>query len=87
MHVHDMIGCSQVLHGAKRWLFYTRKPPRFRENATSASWVAHDLPRLPPAERPDECTIGPGDLLYFPKGSWHAIVNDGQPTIFMSTFL
>ena len=37
-------------------------------------------------ERPLECLIGPGDLLYFPKGWWHAIVNVGE-CVFMSTFL
>ena len=37
-------------------------------------------------ERPYECTIYPGDLLYFPKGWYHAIINVGE-TVFMSTFL
>jgi len=79
-------GFSEVLHGAKRWLFYRHRPPRFRENATSVSWLQHDYPQLRPSERPLECVIGPGDLLYFPKSWWHAIVNEGT-TVFMSTFL
>ena len=74
------------MHGAKRWLLYPHKPPRFRENATSVSWLRHDYPQLTASERPYECTIGPGDLLYFPKGWWHAIINVGT-TVFMSTFL
>ena len=80
-------GFSEVLHGAKHWLLYPHKPPRFRENATSVSWLRHDLPALKASEQPRECVIFPGDLLYFPNGWWHAIVNRGDPTVFMSTFL
>ena len=84
-HFHND-GFSEVLHGAKFWLLYPHRPPRFRENATSVSWLRHDYPQLGAHERPHECLIGPGDLLYFPKGWWHAIVNVGE-TVFMSTFL
>ena len=84
-HFHND-GFSEVLHGAKHWLLYPQKPPRFRENATSVSWLLNDYPQLSWRERPYECHIGPGDLLYFPKGWWHAIVNVGE-TVFMSTFL
>ena len=37
-----------------------------RENAPSVSWLRHDYPHLSSRERPYECTIYPGDLLYFP---------------------
>ena len=84
-HFHND-GFSEVMHGSKYWLLYQEKPPRFRENATSVSWLRHDYPRLSRHERPLECRIWPGDLLYFPKGWWHAIVNVGE-TVFMSTFL
>ncbi len=84
-HFHND-GFSEVLHGAKFWMLYPHKPPRFRENATSLSWLRHDYPKLRRRDRPLECLIGPGDLLYFPKGWWHAIINVGE-TVFMSTFL
>ena len=84
-HFHND-GFSEVLHGGKYWLLYPHKPPRFRENATSVSWLRRDYPQLTVRERPFECLIGPGDLLYFPKGWWHAVVNVGE-TVFMSTFL
>ena len=80
-------GFSEVLHGAKQWFLYADKPPRFRANATSVSWLKHDYPLLTPRERPFECTIWPGDLLYFPHGWYHAIINRGDPTVFMSVFL
>ena len=85
-HFHND-GFSEVLHGAKRWLFYPHRPPRLRANATSVSWVRVEKPLLRSGEMPIECTIYPGDLLYFPKGWWHAIINVGNPTVFMSTFL
>lgn len=58
----------------------------FAPNATSASWVREELPRLADEEQPLQCVIRPGDLLYFPKGWWHATLNIGN-TVFMSTFL
>lgn len=85
-HFHND-GFSEVMHGSKLWLLYPHKPPRFRENATSVSWLKHDYPNLASSERPLECTIVPGDLLYFPKDWWHAIINRGEVTVFMSTFL
>lgn len=84
-HFHND-GFSEVMHGAKRWLLYPAKPPRFRENATSTSWLRRDYPRLRPSELPRECVIWPGDVLYFPKGWWHSTVNVGD-CVFMSTFL
>ena len=84
-HFHND-GFSEVLHGHKYWLLYPQRPPRFRENATSVAWLKHDYPLLHADERPLTCLIGPGDLLYFPKGWWHAVVNVGE-TVFMSTFL
>ena len=84
-HFHND-GFSEVMHGAKRWLLYPERPPRFDENATSTSWLREEYPRLSRSERPHECVIHPGDLLYFPKAWWHATVNIGA-TVFMSTFL
>ena len=78
---------SRKCSGAKQWFLCTDKPPRFRANATSVSWLKHDYPLLTPSERPFECTIWPGDLLYFPHGWYHAIINRGDPTVFMSVFL
>ena len=77
----------QVMHGAKRWLLYPERPPYFEENATSVSWLSQKYPLLAANELPFDCTILPGDLLYFPSGWWHAIINVGTPTVFMSVFL
>ena len=84
-HFHND-GFSEVLHGAKRWLLYPSKPPHYDVNATSTQWLERVYPNLTRPERPYECVIGPGDLLYFPSDWYHAIVNQGV-TVFMSTFL
>jgi hypothetical protein len=86
-HTHND-GFAEVLHGAKRWLFHDGEeaPPGFHPNKTSLAWIRETLPTLPRAKAPRECTIYPGDLVYFPKGVWHSTVNVGI-TVFMSTFL
>ncbi len=84
-HFHND-GFSESLHGRKLWLLYPDEPPRFHANMTSASWLRLEHPLLHAHERPSRCVIAPGDLLYFPKGWWHATVNVGT-SVFMSTFL
>ena len=84
-HFHND-GFSEVQHGAKRWLLYPSKPPHYDVNATSTQWLERVSPKLTRRERPYDCTIEPGDLLYFPSNWYHAIVNQGV-TVFMSTFL
>ena len=84
-HFHND-GFSEVQHGAKRWLLYPSKPPHYDVNATSTQWLERVYPNLTRRERPYDCTIEPGDLLYFPSNWYHAIVNQGI-TVFMSTFL
>ena len=84
-HFHND-GFSEVMHGAKRWLLYPSAPPQFDPDQTSVRWLRDVYPRLSEREAPMECVIEPGDLLYFPKDWYHAIVNLGT-TVFMSTFL
>jgi ribosomal protein L16 Arg81 hydroxylase len=37
-------------------------------------------------DRPLECTLSSGDILYFPNMWWHATVNVDDYTAFVSTF-
>ena len=85
-HTHND-GFAEVMHGAKRWLLYPpdRSPPHFAPNTTSAAWLREVYPTLPAGDAPDECVIYPTDVLYFPNGWHHAVVNIGN-TVFMSTF-
>ncbi|XP_071975827.1 jmjC domain-containing protein 8-like [Engystomops pustulosus] len=80
-------GYSEVIYGRKRWFLYPPdKTPEFNPNRTTLSWMLETYPLLPAAERPIECTIRPGEVLYFPDHWWHATLNL-DTSVFISTFL
>ncbi|XP_066546289.1 jmjC domain-containing protein 8 [Amia ocellicauda] len=80
-------GYSEVIYGRKRWFLYPpEKEPHFHPNRTTLSWLTDTYPSLPPDERPVECTIRPGEALYFPDHWWHATLNL-DTSVFISTFL
>uniref|UniRef100_A0A8B9NXG0 Jumonji domain containing 8 n=1 Tax=Apteryx owenii TaxID=8824 RepID=A0A8B9NXG0_APTOW len=80
-------GYSEVIFGRKRWFLYPPdKTPHFHPNETTLAWLRHTYPTLPPGERPLECTIHPGEVLYFPDRWWHATLNL-DTSVFISTFL
>uniref|UniRef100_A0A8C6ZN21 Jumonji domain containing 8 n=1 Tax=Nothoprocta perdicaria TaxID=30464 RepID=A0A8C6ZN21_NOTPE len=80
-------GYSEVIYGRKRWFLYPPdKAPHFHPNETTLAWLRDTYPSLPPEERPLECTIRPGEVLYFPDRWWHATLNL-DTSVFISTFL
>ncbi|KAJ0000913.1 hypothetical protein NQD34_005933 [Periophthalmus magnuspinnatus] len=80
-------GYSEVIYGRKRWFLYPPdKPPHFHPNISTLSWVTHTYPSLSPEEAPLECTIQPGEVLFFPDRWWHATLNL-DTSVFISTFL
>ncbi|XP_075021935.1 jmjC domain-containing protein 8 isoform X8 [Calonectris borealis] len=73
--------------GSQRWFLYPPdKTPHFHPNETTLAWLHRTYPALPPAERPLECTLRPGEVLYFPDRWWHATLNL-DTSVFISTFL
>uniref|UniRef100_A0A8C9RER6 Jumonji domain containing 8 n=1 Tax=Scleropages formosus TaxID=113540 RepID=A0A8C9RER6_SCLFO len=80
-------GYSEVIYGRKRWFLYPPdKKPHFHPNRTTLSWVTDAYPTLPAEDKPIECTIRPGEVLYFPDRWWHATLNL-DTSVFISTFL
>ncbi|NWX95471.1 JMJD8 protein, partial [Nothoprocta ornata] len=80
-------GYSEVIYGRKRWFLYPPdKAPHFHPNETTLAWLRDTYPSLLPEERPLECTIRPGEVLYFPDRWWHATLNL-DTSVFISTFL
>lgn len=80
-------GYSEVIHGRKRWFLYPPdQEPHFHPNYTTLSWLTNTYPNLPLEEAPLECTIRPGEVLYFPDHWWHATLNL-DTSVFISTFL
>ncbi|CAL1589116.1 unnamed protein product [Knipowitschia caucasica] len=80
-------GFSEVIYGRKRWFLYPpEQQPHFHPNMSTLSWVTHTLSSLPLEEAPLECTIRPGEALFFPDRWWHATLNL-DTSVFISTFL
>jgi ribosomal protein L16 Arg81 hydroxylase len=85
-HFHGP-GFSETFHGRKRWFLYPSPvQPKFNPDHTCLQWLNTIYVNLVDEERPLECTIEPGDILYFPHGWYHAILNLDEFTVFMSAF-
>jgi Cupin-like domain len=85
-HIHGP-GFSEALHGKKHWILYPPKEePPFHPDHTSRYWMEHVYPKLPEKDLPYECTLEPGDMIYFPDGWWHATINLDPYTSFISSF-
>jgi hypothetical protein len=78
-------GFSEALHGRKHWVMYPDKPV-YDANQTSRYWMEHSYTSLAPEKHPYECTLEPGDLIYFPHEWYHATINLDPYTAFVSTF-
>lgn len=48
--------------------------------------VHYPKAKYPQHHPPAECTLSPGELLYFPDHWWHATINLDVYTVFVSTF-
>jgi Cupin-like domain len=83
-HVHGP-GFSEAVHGRKHWVLQ-QSTPVFHPDQTSYNWMHYNYSSMSPAERPLECTLYPGDMVYFPDMWWHATINLDDYTAFISTF-
>jgi ribosomal protein L16 Arg81 hydroxylase len=65
------------VEGRKRWVLYgsTREAPTRKD--------LHGE-HLRPTEAQDEFALEPGDLLYLPRGHWHAAVGLGEPSLHLT---
>ena len=81
---------SEVIIGAKRWFLYPLhlKPDlKQRQNMSMATWVKTVLPSLPNRDLIFDCTISPGELLFFPSQFIHATLNVESYNVFVSLFI
>jgi ribosomal protein L16 Arg81 hydroxylase len=85
-HVHGP-GFSESIHGKKHWVLYEPdRKPKYDPDFTSRNWMEEVYPSLPQSALPYECTLSPGEMIYFPDGWHHATINLSQYTAFISTF-
>ena len=83
-HIHGP-GFSESIHGRKHWILYPPdRPPPYHKDQSSRQWMetAYFVANPPPME----CTLNPGDLIYFPDQWWHATINLDPYTVFISSF-
>jgi Cupin-like domain len=70
-----------TLKGSKN----TSASPIFHDaNQSTLQWMHDVYPYIEP--RPYECTLQPGQAIYFPTSWWHATLNLHRYTAFISTF-
>ena len=85
-HTHGP-GFSQSIHGRKHWvLFPPREKPLYNSDYASRHWMEETYMNMPPKQRPLECTLFPGEMIYFPDRWHHATINLDPYTAFVSTF-
>lgn len=86
MHFHGP-GFGETIYGRKRWFLTSPEDePHFHPNKTTLQWLLQDYEPLKKEMKVYECTIRPGEAIYFPDKWWHATLNIDS-TVFMSTFL
>jgi hypothetical protein len=83
-HVHGP-GFSEAIYGRKHWILQ-KSVPNFHPDQTSYNWMYYNYSIMSQSERPLECTLYPGDIVYFPDMWWHATINVDDYTAFISTF-
>lgn len=85
-HFHGP-GFAETLWGRKRWFMYPPDiMPKFHPNRTTLQWLVEDYPKLKDDPNLSECTLAPGEIIYFPDKWWHATLNIDS-SVFISTFL
>lgn len=85
-HTHGP-GFSQTLNGRKHWILYhPRDKPKYDTDYASRFWMEEVYTSLPESKKPYECTLHPGEMIYFPNHWHHAIINLDWYTSFVSTF-
>ena len=86
-HTHGP-GFSESIHGFKHWVLYPPdRKPSYNSDYASRYWMENNYMDIANEDdMPWECTLNPGDLIYFPDQWHHATINLSPYTVFVSTF-
>ena len=77
---------SHILSIFYRFLTDPEVRPDFHPNKTTLQWYFQDYQRVKSEIQLYECTLRPGEIIYFPDKWWHATLNL-DTSVFISTFL
>jgi Cupin-like domain len=84
-HAHGP-GFCEAMHGRKHWLLVPpEKQPDFDRTRPSRHWLDYSYSTYK-EQKIWECTIHPGDAIYFPHKWWHTTVNLDSYTSFVTVF-
>ena len=92
-HVHGP-GFSESIHGRKHWILQKERPVNYHPDQTSRNYMEYEYTSIVEQHGKGsssplpfyECTLNPGDIIYFPNMWWHATINLDVYTAFVSTF-
>lgn len=86
-HTHGP-GFSEAIHGRKHWVLYPPdRKPTYNSDYASRYWMENNYMNIEDEdELPWECTLNPGETVYFPDQWHHATINLDTYTVFVSTF-
>lgn len=79
-------GFCEALHGRKHWLLVEKdRPTGYDKDRTARHWFEYEYTKYS-EEHLWECTLHPGDAIYFPNRFWHTTVNLDPYIAFVTTF-
>ncbi|XP_050731322.1 jmjC domain-containing protein 8-like isoform X1 [Eriocheir sinensis] len=85
-HFHGPV-FAETIWGRKRWFIYPPDvKPSFHPNHTTLHWLKEGYPKVKDDLNLYECTLAPGEIIYFPDKWWHATLNIDS-SVFVSIFL
>jgi len=89
LHFHGPAFAETII-GRKRWFIYPlslRPDMDSFANMSMKTWAEDVYPTLPDRDDIYDCTISPGELLFFPSQFLHATLNLDAYNVFMSLFV
>lgn len=78
-------GFCESMHGRKHWLLVEKNRPAYDRDRPSRHWFEYMYTDYTD-EYLWECTLHPGDAIYFPHKFWHTTLNLDPYIVFVTTF-
>jgi hypothetical protein len=73
-------------HLWQRYLLYSDHGVAYRKES-ALEWFHDILPTLPEDQQPQQCVANVGDIMFIPRGWWHAVRNFADNIAFTANFV